>query len=156
MPHNPQPMSALPELKARLDKSGDKVLCPADDATPIARIEYLEGQRILVFPEGWQYRQDAGLWIFTNHARERRRRGLRQGHRRPYAHTIDAGESRTVSTHPEKIVHVLPTRAICPNPPCHDRVLLLDPETLHVVPPFGIGVPRPRPGASWEFGTRWG
>jgi len=128
-------------LKARLDKTGLRVLCGVKDcgyelAWVLERGVYAEGrwQRGLWFGPGWAPRAD-GVWSLTPRAMRRRRRGQAPAHRR-----ADAG-GKIVGMIPVN----LPIEAVCPD--CDFRQQLA-PDILGVHPlPFaGLWSPCMKPG----------
>lgn len=64
-------------MNARLDKSGERVLCArVDCGTELARVIVLDGQRRVVFGRGWRATIGEGmlpLWVHRRFRREPRR-----------------------------------------------------------------------------------
>ena len=115
-------------LKARLDKSGWRVLCGngADCGAELAWVleigVYADGrwQRAVWFPPGWAARQD-GVWALTERAAKRRRKGQVPADRQPMREVEAEGQ----------LPWNLPVEAVCPD--CGFQQTL-DPAILRVNP----------------------
>ena len=94
---------------ARLDKTGDHVLC-ARCASRLAQIVAgldVDGAptlRHVYFPPGWQWDADERLWTLTAHARERV-----QHYRQP----LDRKGAGSFNVHAGRIVAVFPVAVAC-------------------------------------------
>jgi len=121
-------------LKARLDKSGLRVLCGVRDCgTKLCWVlaPIVGGRRVLFFLPGWT-RRDDGVWAMTARAVRRVRQGRRPADRSWYS-AITLSGSRDERA-PRGIIPYCvadrPLEAVCPS--CGFRQVL-DPDPLNVV-----------------------